>query len=319
MKDEKARPPVDTARPPDGPEGSRYLQVMRRGKPIHDPDDAFRAKYPAMPLSRRAKIFAPFDALKGFREAIAAKGSSQIAKAGRSITSGGASQLGEADWLAEESERDTMCTRFYIDISSEELKEIINAAEGNPLTDRFTRAGDPLTTSGEVRPTNVVSCIATAKTGKKSVFPMKWGFNIPAPKGDGKVSMLLNARSETAAEKRTFRESWAQRRCIIPASYYFEWEHFTSPDGRKKTGQKYAIQPRGSAVTWLGGLYRIEEGFPHFVVLTRPPAKEIEFIHDRMPVILPQESIDHWIDPSADPREIIQSALDEMVYEMAAV
>ncbi|MBQ1400831.1 MAG: SOS response-associated peptidase [Firmicutes bacterium] len=311
MKSSKTLPPGNPPRPAGGHGESRYLEIMRKGKPVHDPDDAFRAKHPAMPLSRRAKIFSPFDALKGFREAIAAKEEAQYAEGCENTDA-------EECENTEESERSIMCTRFYIDISDKELKEIIDAVEGNPLADRFVRAGDPLTTSGEVRPTNVVPCIATARTGRKSVFPMKWGFNLPSPKSGSPVSLLLNARSETASEKRTFRESWAQRRCIIPASYYFEWEHFTSPDGKKKTGRKYAIQPEGSAITWLGGLYRIEEGFPHFVVLTRPPAKEIEFIHDRMPVILPQAKIDEWIDPSADPGEIIKYALDHMVYDAAA-
>ena len=318
MKEQKTERSGYSARAPGDHAKSRYQKVMCKGKPVHAPDDAFRARHPAMPLSRRAKIFAPFDALKGFREAIAAKDASQISEYDENTAAGKVSRVTEDGRDYEESERSFMCTRFYIDISDEELKEIINAVEGNPLADRFVRAGDPLTRSGEVRPTDVVPCIATAKTGKKSVFPMKWGFNIPSPKGGSGSSLLLNARSETASAKRTFRESWEHRRCIIPASYYFEWEHFTSPDGRKKTGRKYAIQPKGSAITWLGGLYRMEEGFPHFVVLTRSPAKEIEFIHDRMPVILPKTSIDQWIDPSAYPEEIIKNAVNEMIYETAA-
>ena len=73
MKSGKTPPPGNPPRSAGGHGESRYLEIMRKGKPVHDPDDAFRAKHPAMPLSRRAKIFSPFDALKGFREAIAAK------------------------------------------------------------------------------------------------------------------------------------------------------------------------------------------------------------------------------------------------------
>ena len=210
-----------------------------------------------------------------------------------------------------------MCTRFHIDISDKELQEIVAAAEGSALAEKFIRAGDPLTTSGEVRPTNVVPVIAMNKSVHRAVFPMKWGFHITGLHDSNTISMVLNARSETASQKRTFQESWRQHRCIIPASYYFEWEHFTSPDGRKKTGQKYAIQPKGAAITWLGGLYRIENGFPHFVVLTRPPARDIAFIHDRMPVILPRDLVDAWIDPAADPDEIIRHALNDMAYDKA--
>ena len=210
-----------------------------------------------------------------------------------------------------------MCTRFYIDISDKELREIVAAAGNSALAEKFMRAGDPMTPSGEIHPTDVVPVIATARAGKQAVFPMKWGFSMKGLRGGGSISTLLNARSETAGQKQTFREAWREHRCIIPASYYFEWEHFTSPDGRKKTGQKYAIQPAGSTVTWLGGLYRIEDGFPHFVVLTRLPAADIEFIHDRMPVILPKEYIGEWINPAADPDKIVKYAMENMVYDAA--
>ena len=210
-----------------------------------------------------------------------------------------------------------MCTRFYIDISDKELREIVAAAGNSALAEKFMRAGDPMTPSGEIHPTDVVPVIATARAGKQAVFPMKWGFSMKGLRGGGSISTLLNARSETAGQKQTFRDAWREHRCIIPASYYFEWEHFTSPDGRKKTGQKYAIQPAGSTVTWLGGLYRIEDGFPHFVVLTRPPAADIELIHDRMPVILPKEYIGEWINPAADPDKIVKYAMENMVYDAA--
>ena len=210
-----------------------------------------------------------------------------------------------------------MCTRFYIDISDKELREIVAAAGNSALAEKFMQAGDPMTPSGEIHPTDVVPVIATARAGKQAVFPMKWGFSMKGLRGGGSISTLLNARSETAGQKQTFRDAWREHRCIIPASYYFEWEHFTSPDGRKKTGQKYAIQPAGSTVTWLGGLYRIEDGFPHFVVLTRPPAADIEFIHDRMPVILPKECIGEWINPAADPDKIVKYAMENMVYDAA--
>ncbi|MBQ7429382.1 MAG: SOS response-associated peptidase family protein [Butyrivibrio sp.] len=69
--------------------------------------------------------------------------------------------------------------------------------------------------------------------------------------------------------------------------FYFEWEHFKSADGKVKTGDKYAIQPRDCTVTWLCGLYRIEDGYPVFVVLTKEPTAELSKIHDRMPLMLP--------------------------------
>lgn len=59
--------------PTKKPEGFRYETVLRKGKPVHAPFDAFSIRHPAMPLGRRAKIFSPFDALKGFADAIAEK------------------------------------------------------------------------------------------------------------------------------------------------------------------------------------------------------------------------------------------------------
>lgn len=128
----------------------------------------------------------------------------------------------------------------------------------------------------------------------------------------------MNARAETAASKPTFRESWERRRCIVPASWYFEWEHLKGNDGRTKTGDKYMIQPKGSEMTWLCGLYRIEEGLPVFVVLTREPGEEIRFIHDRIPLILSKERIDDWIRPDGKPEELLSFALTEMMFEKAA-
>ena len=70
-------------------------------------------------------------------------------------------------------------------------------------------------------------------------------------------------------------------------------------------------------MTWLCGLYRIEEGLPVFVVLTRAPGGEISFIHDRMPLILPEKCIDDWIRPDNRPEDLLGEALTEMVFEKA--
>ncbi|MCR4707497.1 MAG: SOS response-associated peptidase [Clostridiales bacterium] len=101
---------------------------------------------------------------------------------------------------------------------------------------------------------------------------------------------------------------------------YFEWEHLiNAATGKAKTGDEYMIQPKGSAVTWLAGLYRIEDisgiQVPVFTILTREPSEEIRFIHDRMPVILSGDDIEKWIDPVSKPDEIIKNAMTDMVFE----
>ena len=130
-------------------------------------------------------------------------------------------------------------------------------------------------------------------------------------------SPVVNARSETASEKPLFREHWQKHRCIIPASWYFEWQHFISLNGQTKTGQKYLIQPSGSSVTYLCGLYRFEDELPVFTVLTRKSDDELREIHDRMPLILSADMINDWINVDADPAKLLPLSLTDMVFEPA--
>lgn len=206
-----------------------------------------------------------------------------------------------------------MCTRFYIKESEPALLPILEDAAKSPLMARFHRKlASPLVTSGEVRPTNLVAAIASARSGEAAVFPMRWGFTI-----EGRSAPLVNARIETAAEKVSFRDSWKEHRCVIPASWYYEWQQPPSEDGRSKGSVKFAIQPKDSAVTWLCGLYRIEDGLPAFVILTREPGKSIAEIHDRMPLIIPKKAVRAWVNPEIRAEDIIQYALTDMVAEKA--
>lgn len=109
-----------------------------------------------------------------------------------------------------------MCGRYWLD-EDPALRPIVEEMNRSPQVDKFQRT-TAITTSGEVRPTDVVPVIASSKAGDKRVFPMQWGFN--------ERTLLINARVETGSTKPTFREAWLSHRCIVPASYYFEWEHF---------------------------------------------------------------------------------------------
>ena len=89
-------------------------------------------------------------------------------------------------------------------------------------------------------------------------------------------------------------------------------------DGKVKTGNKYMIQPKKAASTLFAGIYRIEDGFPHFAILTREPGSEIRFIHDRKPVILDAQDAARWIRPETlkeEIRLITARALTDMVFE----
>ena len=202
-----------------------------------------------------------------------------------------------------------MCCRYWAD-ESPEIREIVEEMNKSPLVEKWHKTTG-ITTYGESRPTNVVPVIDSKRSGEKAVFPMKWGFS-------GRT-LLMNARAETASVKATFKEAWLSHRCIVPASWYFEWEHIVGSDGKKRTGDKYLIQPKDSPMTWLCGLYRIEDGLPVFVILTREPGEEIRFIHDRMPLIMPGEFVDEWIRPDAKPERLVDEALTDMVFEKVGV
>ena len=171
--------------------------------------------------------------------------------------------------------------------------------------------------TGEIRPTDMAAVIAPNKHGERSVFPMLWGFyeeNLHKP--------IVNCRIESSRIKPLWSESWKQHRCVIPASYYFEWKHYADSNGKVRTGDKYTIQPLGSDVTYLAGLYRIEESrdlkYPVFAVLTKAPTDDLREIHDRMPLILPESAVDEWISPSSEPNKIVGKAITELVAEKAS-
>ena len=198
-----------------------------------------------------------------------------------------------------------MCCRYWTD-ESPELRPIVEEMNRSPLMKKWQDKAK-VTSYGEIFPTDVVPVIAPNRSGVRTVYPMKWGYS-------GK-SLLMNARSETAAEKPTFRDDWARHRCIVPASWYFEWEHYPGSDGKKHTGDKYMIHPKDCAVTWLCGLYRIENGLPVFVILTREPGETIRFLHDRMPLIMPDELVTEWIRPDRKAEELLPGALTDMDFE----
>ena len=196
-----------------------------------------------------------------------------------------------------------MCCRYLLE-ESPELRPIIEEMNRSPLAGKFFPHA-ALRSSGEIRPSEVAPVVAPDRAGRRAVFPMKWGFSGKCP--------IFNARVETASSRPMFRDSWQSRRCAVPASCYFEWEHLLSPDGRKKTGVKYRLQ-QDSSLTWLCGLYRIEEGLPCFVILTREPGENIRFIHDRMPLILPESAVGDWICPDARPEHLLSLAQTDLLF-----
>ena len=200
-----------------------------------------------------------------------------------------------------------MCGRVYMAPADPELRELVKEMNRSGLAERFRKSsGEMLQAEGEITPSSVLPVIASNRAGERRVFPMKWGFR-------QRGGLLINARIETAAEKPAFREAWQRHRCTIPVSMYFEWEH----DGKKRPGQKYALRLPEPGPIWLAGLYRMEEGIPVFVVLTRPADGCLKWMHDRMPVMLPGTEAGEWIRPDADPSVLAEKCLTRVIWEKA--
>lgn len=187
-----------------------------------------------------------------------------------------------------------MCGRYFVDRaeSPEDLERIIDA---------LNRKGQ-IVKMGEVFPSDTVPVIANTKALTPAPFAMSWGYRMP----DGKL--VINARSETAAEKPLFRDGMAHRRCILPATNYFEWEK------RAETKVKYAIRPADDGVMYMAGLYRIEGDQPRCTILTRSPADSIAFIHDRMPVLLPKEAVPDWLNPKFAAEDVLRAAITDISF-----
>ena len=157
--------------------------------------------------------------------------------------------------------------------------------------------------TGEVNPGDVAAVIASNRKLAPQAFGMKWGYKLP----DGKL--IFNARSETAAQKAMFADGMRQRRCLIPADCYYEWQ---------KTGQgkqKYQLAPSDANGFFLAGIYRIEQGSAVFSVLTKEPVESIAFIHHRMPVILPKEAMSDWLNPRYNGVEILNAAVGDIRFD----
>lgn len=197
-----------------------------------------------------------------------------------------------------------MCGRYFIE--AEGNAEVLAQALAEARRKLGAEDGAPDLKTGEIRPSDLVPVIANNRRLEPTAFAMKWGYQKPEGKG-----LIINARSETAADKAMFRDSMRNRRCLIPASHYFEWEH------RGKEKRKYAIGPQGEEALYMAGIYRLEGNGPAFVILTREAAPDIAFLHDRMPVILPEGAAKAWLDARNPAEEVLRAALLDLIYVAA--
>lgn len=170
-----------------------------------------------------------------------------------------------------------MCGRYLVQSDSdiEEINDIINTVQ-KKIDNMHQISLD------EIYPTNIAPVYVENNSGKEAV-PMKWGF----PRWDNK-GVIINARSETAEEKKTFSSALKNSRCVIPATGFYEWN---TENGKKI---KYLFKNIDSPVLYMAGIYRTfknggtdETAFTIFTTA----ANEYMDIHNRMPVILNKDEI----------------------------
>ncbi|HEX3037992.1 MAG TPA: SOS response-associated peptidase [Oscillospiraceae bacterium] len=168
-----------------------------------------------------------------------------------------------------------MCGRYVLfsDAEAQDIRDII---------DEVNRKVNGEVKTGEIFPTDFAP-VLTQHEVKLELELVKWGY--PSFKGKG---VIINARSETVAEKPMFRNSIVSKRCIIPSTGFFEWSH----DGKK---QKYLFHLPETKSLYMAGLYSEFNGQRCFVVLTTEANQSMADIHSRMPVVLTPPEMTLWL------------------------
>ena len=151
-----------------------------------------------------------------------------------------------------------------------------------------------------VAPTNDVYVVLSDGT-TRSLEMFHWGLVPNWAKDPSVGNRMINARAETLAEKPVYRRAFAKRRCLIPASGFYEWKKIP---GQKAKQPMFMSRPDGEPFAFAGLWERWkgdeEGGLRSTTIITCAPNEVMAPIHDRMPVILPASAWDRWLDPTFD-------------------
>ncbi len=179
-----------------------------------------------------------------------------------------------------------MCGRynFSADSTDEKLAAIISVMERRYPGEYKT---------GEIFPGDTAPAVIE-KQDRLVPVPAVFGFT---GFKDGKL--IINARGETAAEKKLFSEALRERRIILPATGFYEWD---------TSRTKYLFTAYGQPVMYLCGLYTVEDGRYRFVILTRAANDSMIETHERMPVIAGENEVRAYLTDSGAAVEIIAGA-----------
>lgn len=180
-----------------------------------------------------------------------------------------------------------MCGRFVQKLPPEELVETFGAEGPVPnVPARYNAA-----------PTQAIAVVRfNPKTGRRSIDPLRWGL-VPNGEKDLKGgAKLINARSETLAERRSFAKAFQARRCLVPADGFYEW----APDRTPHFVRRVDGRPMVFAGLWEGWKDpQSEEWVRTFTIVTADAIERLRPIHHRMPVMLEPEQWPAWLGEDA--------------------
>jgi len=156
----------------------------------------------------------------------------------------------------------------------------------------------------DLRPTQQVSTITSLK-GRIQQLNTSWGI-----KPSWSKKFLINAQAETVSEKPTFRKAFAGHRCIVPCSGWYEW---SSKDGNKK--QKYLFSLENEKPAFMAGIWypSFDDNLPQLVTLTTSPTDTCKQYHHRMPLLIPEQSINDWLTMPLSEIPILLSNTSEFI------
>jgi putative SOS response-associated peptidase YedK len=162
-----------------------------------------------------------------------------------------------------------------------------------------------ITPNYNVAPTQEVAAVVE-EDEKRKLEMFHWGL-IPSWAKDPSIgNKMVNARAETVSEKPSFRSAFKKRRCLILADGFYEWQK--TDDGK----QPYHIKMQDDSPFAFAGLWEIwkdDEEIRSCTIITTAANDLMSEIHHRMPVILPPDDYDMWLDPDFDEKEPLTSLL----------
>ncbi len=185
-----------------------------------------------------------------------------------------------------------MCGRFTLTNSAEAVARIFGLAHLPEFAPRFN-----------IAPSQDVATVRLGHGGDRVLDLLRWGLIPSWTKDPAQARLMINARSETAAEKPSFRSAMSKRRCLVPASGFFEWK---SEDGVK---QPYYFASANGDPLAIASLFEVWHGKGGEIIesvslLTTEANAVVSDVHDRMPVILAEDDFESWMDPQAGAADV---------------